>query len=67
LAPGARASATAGHSAFFFLGQAIGPVIYGLGLNSVGIVPVLLTGTVVLTLTGWTCAMRLRRQPAPAV
>jgi len=67
LAPGARASATAGHSAFFFLGQAIGPVIYGLGLNSVGIVPVLLTGTVVLTLTGWTCALRLRRQPAAAV
>jgi MFS transporter, DHA1 family, inner membrane transport protein len=66
LAPHARASATAGHSAFFFLGQAIGPVIYGLGLNSVGIVPVLLTGTVVLTLTGWTCALRLRRQPLPA-
>jgi MFS transporter, DHA1 family, inner membrane transport protein len=66
LAPTARASATAGHSAFFFLGQAIGPVIYGLGLNSVGIVPVLLTGTVVLTLTGWTCALRLRRQPALA-
>jgi MFS transporter, DHA1 family, inner membrane transport protein len=63
LAPGARGSATAGHSAFFFLGQAIGPVIYGLGLNSVGIVPVLLTGTVMLTLTGWTCALRLRRQP----
>ncbi len=66
LAPHARASATAGHSAFFFLGQAIGPVIYGIGLNSVGIVPVLLTGTVVLTLTGWTCALRLRRQPLPA-
>jgi MFS transporter, DHA1 family, inner membrane transport protein len=66
LAPGARGSATAGHSAFFFLGQAIGPVIYGLGLNSVGIVPVLLTGTVAMTLTGWICAMRLRRQPAPA-
>jgi predicted MFS family arabinose efflux permease len=67
LAPGARASATAGHSAFFFLGQAIGPVVYGLGLNSVGIIPVLLTGTVVLTLTGWTCALRLRHpdQPRP--
>jgi DHA1 family inner membrane transport protein len=61
LAPGARGSATAGHSAFFFLGQAIGPVIYGLGLNSVGIVPVLFAGTAVLTLTGWTCALQLRR------
>jgi hypothetical protein len=42
-------------------------VVYGLGLNTVGIIPVLLTGTVVLTLTGWTCALRLRHpdQPRP--
>jgi len=62
LAPTARASATAGHSSFFFLGQAVGPVIYGLGLSStIGIIPVLLAGTVMLTATGWTCALRLRR------
>lgn len=62
LAPGARASSTAGHSSFFFLGQAAGPVVYGLGLSSgIGLVPVLLTGAVMLTLTGWTCALRLRR------
>jgi MFS transporter, DHA1 family, inner membrane transport protein len=62
LAPTARASATAGHSAFFFLGQATGPVIYGLGLSSgIGITPVLIVGAVMLTLTGWTCALRLRR------
>ena len=65
LAPAARGSAMAGHSAFFFLGQAIGPVVYGLGLNSIGIVPVLLTGTVVLTLTGWTCALRLWHSDQP--
>ncbi|MGH6726011.1 MAG: MFS transporter [Pseudolabrys sp.] len=67
LAPGARGSAMAGHSAFFFVGQAMGPVVYGLGLNSIGIVPVLLTGAVVLTLTGWICALRLRHpvQPRP--
>jgi MFS transporter, DHA1 family, inner membrane transport protein len=65
LAPGARGSATAGHSAFFFLGQALGPVVYGLGISSgAGIVPVLLTGTLVLTVTGWICALRLRREPA---
>jgi predicted MFS family arabinose efflux permease len=34
LAPTARASATAGHSSFFFIGQAVGPVVYGLGLSS---------------------------------
>ncbi len=62
LAPAARASATAGHSAFFFLGQAAGPVVYGLGLSSgIGLVPVLLTGAVVLAATGWLCALRMRR------
>ena len=67
LAPTARGSATAGHSSFFFLGQATGPVIYGLGLSSgIGINAVLFTGVVMLTLTGWTCAFGLRR-PAPAM
>jgi predicted MFS family arabinose efflux permease len=66
LAPAARGSAMAGHSAFFFLGQAIGPVIYGIGLQSIGITPVLLTGAVVLTITGWICALRLRHAPPAA-
>jgi DHA1 family inner membrane transport protein len=67
LVPSARGSAMAGHSFFFFLGQAVGPVLYGLGLSSgLGIIPVLLTGAVILTVTGWTCALQLRRQ-TPAV
>ena len=37
LAPSARGSATAGHSMFFFLGQAAGPVVYGAGLTSVAV------------------------------
>ena len=61
LAPSARGSATAGHSMFFFLGQAAGPVVYGAGLSSVGITPVLLVGAVALAATGWTCALCLRR------
>ena len=61
LAPSARGSAMAGHSFFFFVGQAVGPVVYGLGLGSVGIVSVLLVGAVMLTATGWICALRLRR------
>lgn len=65
LAPSARGTATSGHTAFFFLGQAVGPVVYGLGIGSVGIVPVLLVGAVMLTATGWICALRLRR-PASA-
>jgi predicted MFS family arabinose efflux permease len=61
LAPSARGSAMAGHSFFFFVGQAMGPVVYGLGLHSVGITPVLLFGAAMLTATGWICALRLRR------
>ena len=61
LAPSARGSAMAGHSFFFFLGQAAGPVVYGIGLNSVGFTPVLLVGAAILTVTGWLCALRLRR------
>jgi predicted MFS family arabinose efflux permease len=61
LAPSARGSATAGHSMFFFLGQAAGPVVYGAGLTSVGITPVLAVGAVALAATGWTCALCLRR------
>ena len=61
LAPSARGSATAGHSMFFFLGQAVGPVVYGAGLTSVGITPVLVAGAAALAATGWVCALRLRR------
>jgi predicted MFS family arabinose efflux permease len=61
LAPSARASATAAHSMFFFLGQAAGPVVYGAGLVSVGITPVLVVGAAALTMTGWICALCLQR------
>ena len=64
LAPAARGSATAAHSCFFFLGQAVGPVVYGLGLGSVGLTPVLLIGALLLAAVGWICALRLRRSTA---
>lgn len=68
LAPTARASATSGHSSFFFIGQATGPVVYGLGLSSgFGITGVLICGSIVLTVTGWVCALRLRRTAPAAV
>ena len=65
LAPAARGSAMALHSFFFFLGQAAGPIVYGAGLNSVGLGPVLLFGAAVLVGVGLTCAQWLRR-PQPA-
>lgn len=61
LAPAARGSAIALHSFFFFLGQAAGPIVYGVGLDTIGIAPILLVGTVVLTVVGFVCAAWLRR------
>src|SRR5215471_10757071 len=66
LAPTARGSATAAHSMFFFLGQAAGPVVYGIGLNSIGVNAVLIFGAVALAVTGWVCALQMRRQ-VPAI
>lgn len=61
LAPSARGSATAAHSFFFFLGQAIGPVVYGAGMTRGGIGPVLIAGALALAATGWVCALRMQR------
>src|SRR5665213_3894374 len=61
LAPAARGSAMALHSFFFFLGQAVGPVIYGIGLrSSIGIRPIMVSGAFVLVGVGLTCAHWLR-------
>ena len=64
LAPAARGSAMALHSFFFFLGQAVGPVLYGAGLNSIGLNPVMYVGAGVLIATGLVCAQNLRRPGA---
>jgi DHA1 family inner membrane transport protein len=66
LAPAARGSAMALHSFFFFLGQAVGPIVYGVGLRSGHITPVLFVGAGVLLAVGLVCAQRLRR-PTPLV
>jgi len=67
LAPAARGSAMALHSFFFFLGQAVGPVVYGVGLSTIGLTPVLLFGAAVLIAVGFTCAQWLRRPRPSAV
>ena len=61
----ARATALSLHSFFFFMGQTIGPVAYGLGLGHAGKVPTLLGAAVVMIALGFVCA-RLLRQRAPA-
>ena len=65
LAPAARGSAMALHSFFFFLGQAVGPIVYGIGLSNGHITPVLVLGAAVMVGVGLTCAHWLRRS-APA-
>jgi predicted MFS family arabinose efflux permease len=61
----ARATALSLHSFFFFMGQTVGPIAYGIGLQSVGKIPTLLTSAVIITSLGFACA-RLLRQTKPA-
>lgn len=65
LAPAARGSAMALHSTFFFFGNALGPVIYGLMLPSVGLTATVVPAGAVLIGVAVVCARTLRRQPAP--
>ena len=62
LAPAARGTAMSAHTAFFFFGQAVGPIVYGIGLDTIGLVPVLLFGAVCLAITGWVSALGLRHK-----
>ena len=61
----ARATALSLHSFFFFMGQTVGPIAYGFGIQHVGKVPTLLTFAVIITALGFACA-RLLRQTRPA-
>jgi MFS transporter, DHA1 family, inner membrane transport protein len=63
----ARATALALHSFFFFMGQTVGPIAYGVGIQTVGKVATLLTSAVIITALGFACARLLRqRKPADA-
>jgi predicted MFS family arabinose efflux permease len=61
----ARATALSLHSFFFFMGQTVGPVAYGFGLQSIGKIPTLLTSAVIIVALGFACA-KLLRQTRPA-
>jgi predicted MFS family arabinose efflux permease len=63
----ARATALSLHSFFFFMGQTVGPIAYGFGLQSVGKIPTLLTSAVMIVALGFACALLLRQtRPADA-
>jgi predicted MFS family arabinose efflux permease len=61
----ARATALSLHSFFFFMGQTVGPIAYGFGIQHAGKVPTLLAAAAVMTALGFACA-RLLRQSRPA-
>jgi predicted MFS family arabinose efflux permease len=65
LAPAARGSAAALHSASFFLGLAIGPIYFGYGLANAGLLPTVALSAVVMFATGYVCARTLRRSARP--
>jgi predicted MFS family arabinose efflux permease len=64
LAPTARGSAMAMHSASFFFGNALGPVVYGWTLPSVSLTATVLPAGAILIGVGIVCARWLRRAPA---
>jgi predicted MFS family arabinose efflux permease len=65
LAPGARGTAMALHSFFYFLGVAAGPAVYNLGFATIGATAILVLGGILLAANGFVCARYLHRQPRP--
>ena len=56
------------HSSFFFTGQAIGPIYYGLAFGHLGLHIPPLFGAVVIVVVGLVCARFLRhRRREPVV
>jgi hypothetical protein len=53
------------HSFFFFMGQTVGPLAYGFGLQHAGKMPTLLVSAAIMVVLGLLCA-QLLKQRAPA-
>jgi len=63
----ARATALSLHSFFFFMGQTLGPIAYGFGLQHGGKTATLMTAAGVIIVLGFICAKFLKqRRPADA-
>jgi predicted MFS family arabinose efflux permease len=60
LAPTARASAFSLHAFAFYAGQAVGPVLYGLGLHSIGLSASFKIAAIAFLAAGLTAFRRLR-------
>jgi predicted MFS family arabinose efflux permease len=62
LAPTARGAAASLHSCFFYMGQALGPVVYGFTFVAIGPQPSILIGAAVVLAVGLICARLLRHR-----
>src|SRR6201747_1578887 len=60
----ARATALSLHSFFFFMGQTVGPITYGVGIQNIGKVASLLTSAAVMIALGMACPRLLRQTRA---
>lgn len=58
----ARAIAMSLHSSFVFLGQMMGPIVYGIGLSWLGKMPMLSVGATGFLAVATTCALLLRHK-----
>lgn len=58
----ARATAMALHSFFFFMGQTVGPIAYGFGLQHAGKQPALSAAALVMITLGLVCAWLLKQR-----
>src|SRR5829696_880906 len=67
LAPSARASSFSLHSFSFFLGQALGPMVYGIALPAIGATVSLACGAAILVATGIVASQLLGPPPHHAV
>jgi predicted MFS family arabinose efflux permease len=66
LAPHARGSAVAMHAFSLFIGQALGPVIYGFSLPALGNLPTTAAAGAIMLTVGILCARYLGAPPLPA-
>jgi predicted MFS family arabinose efflux permease len=66
LAPSARASSFSLHSFSFFMRQALGPIVYGAALPSIGAATSLAVGGVILAAAGSVASLLLRPSQASA-
>jgi predicted MFS family arabinose efflux permease len=65
LAPAARGTAMALHSACYFLGMGLGPILYGFGFLKFGTTPTLAVSAVLIILLGVFSARYLQLGPGP--